>query len=594
MELVVEAIVATVDAAEGLSEDHVADGRGLSTSTAKTVGPVEVRLSNRADGFSWSVGNRDDRSIRLRTLAVALRLEGVVEPLRMFRHGYQSWSPSGVATLGVDVDPSVRADFPFVQGVYHADSRRARPGELRSEWCTVLADASGGAVGQQVVLGFDGGNEHDGTFRLRRGGDGIELMCEAFLGGAVLEPGETRQLHGVWWVREEGQASELLAQWARRVGRAGRARVAGPFRVGWCSWYHFFDNVTEADLRRNLAAADTWPFDVFQLDDGYQAAIGDWHETNAKFPSTLDSIAAEIVRHDLEPGIWLAPFLAAPDSELVRRHPDWIARAPTEAGHEPLRSWWNPAWGGGEDGFMYSLDTSHPGVLEHLERLARDLVAAGFVYLKLDFTFAPSIDGRWHDRTRTPAQRVRAGFDAIRRGAGDETFLLGCGVPLANVVGAVDANRIGPDVAPFWTVDPAQEIVAGYLDVEPATRSALAATLARSFMHRQLWQNDPDCIMLGSTSTQLSPQAAAAWDRCVAMSGGLVMVSDDLECVGREARARLDEVVAVGRSNDDEARRGQPPTSPDLMAHQVPTTLTTGRYEVVVDVDAATSVFRAR
>jgi hypothetical protein len=100
--------------------------------------------------------------------------------------------------------------------------------------------------------------------------------------------------------------------------------------------------------------------------------------------------------------------------------------------------------------------------------------------------------------------------------------------------------------------------------------------------------------VLGPRALDGCEGAHTAWDRCVDMSGGLVMVSDDLECVGPEARTRLDQIVAVGRTNDDEARRGQPPTSPDLMAHRAPTTLTTGRYEVVVDVDAATSVLRAR
>jgi len=596
IDLEFSAVAATVDGPGGTSAEHLTPVSGLSGETVVAVGPFEVRLSGRPDGFDWSVGNAGDRPVQLRALAVVARVQGAVEPLRMFRHGYQSWSPSGVAVLGVDDDPSRRADFPFIQCVYHADGRRARDRELRSEWCTVLADADARGADRQIVLGFDGGHQHDGTFRLRRSGEGGgELWIEAFLGSAELGSGQRRPLHGVSWARgEEGAASALLGRWASVVGRAGGARTAAPFQVGWCSWYHYFDKVTEADLRRNLAAADRWPFDVFQLDDGYQKAIGDWLDTNAKFPSRLDTLAADIAAHGRQPGIWLAPFLAAPDSELVRRHPDWIARSAGSDGDQPLRSWWNPAWGGGEDGFMYSLDTSRPEVLDHLEQLARDLVDAGFVYLKLDFTFAPGVDGRWHDATLTPAERVRAGFDAIRRGAGDDTFILGCGVPLANVVGVVDANRIGADVAPLWELDPGAEIVPGYLNVQPATQSAFAATVARSFMHRQLWMNDPDCIMLRTTSTDLDPAAAATWARCVALSGGLVMVSDDLDLLGSEARARLDEVVAIGRSSDDAAQRGHPPTCPDLLAQTVPTILTTARHELVADVEAATSVLRTR
>ena len=192
MELVIEAITATLDT-EGGPHDHIRSIGVVPASDAVMVGPVQVSLTLRADGLSWSVANRGDGPVRLRTVAVLLRLAGVVEPLRMFRHGYQSWSPSGVATLGVHDDPSVHANFPFVQGVYHADSRRARDGELRSEWCTVLADAGVGP-GHQVVFGFEGGDQHDGTFRVRGREDGvIELRIEAFLGGAMLRPGEERR-----------------------------------------------------------------------------------------------------------------------------------------------------------------------------------------------------------------------------------------------------------------------------------------------------------------------------------------------------------------------------------------------------------------
>ena len=80
------------------------------------------------------------------------------------------------------------------------------------------------------------------------------------------------------------------------------------------------------------------------------------------------------------------------------------------------------------------------------EALLERLVAMGFDYLKLDFTFAPAVDGRWHDPTRTPAERFRAGYAAIRRGAGDGTFVLCCGVPLPTVEGLVDGCRIEIDL----------------------------------------------------------------------------------------------------------------------------------------------------
>jgi alpha-galactosidase len=590
MRLSFHAIAVTVDDRDGSSEEHLVTIGGGPPGAAVAVGPVEVELTGRAEGFVWSAANRGDRPVRLRAVSLVVRLHDLVEPLRIFRHGYQSWSPSGVATFGVDQDPSRQANLPFVQGIYHADDRQVGEGELRSEWCTALVAAGPGSAEHPVVLGFDGGSRHDGTFRLRRGSDGVaELWVEAFLGGAVLEPGERRDLHGVSLLQDEGSASKGLGRWAAGVGRSDGSRAAGPFQVGWCSWYQFFDRVTEADLRRNLTLAADWPFDVFQLDDGYQTTVGDWRETNARFPSSLDRLASDVGAEGMRPGIWLAPFLAAPDSEVARRHPNWIARA-VGPGDEPLRSWWNEGWGGGEEGLMYSLDTSHPEVLAHLEQLARDLVEAGFSYLKLDFAFAAAVDGRWYDPAMTPAQRVRAGFDAIRRGAGEETFLLGCGVPLANVVGVVDANRIGADVGLQWEPDASQGVIDGYLDVEPATRSAFAATLARSFMHRQLWINDPDCLMLRDSDTNLSPAAVETWSRCVGLSGGLVMISDDLNRLGSEARARLGEIVTLGRASDDEAIEGRPPVCLDLMEHPVPTTFCSGSHQLVADIESATSV----
>jgi alpha-galactosidase len=580
--------------------EHAAALHGLASGFSLDVGPTVVSLDGSDDGFDWSVANRGNNPLALWSVAVVARLVDVRQPVRMFRHGYQSWSPAGVAILGVDADPSRAANLPFVQGVYHADGRQARDGELRSEWCTVLADDTG----REIVAGFIAGTEHDGTFRLRNGPDGEpQLVLEAYLGGAMLAPGECRHLHSVSWVMgEPGTASEHLAAWAANVGRAGSARVDASFQIGWCSWYQFFHSVTEADLRRNLSAASTggWPFDVIQLDDGYQAAIGDWRKTNAKFPSSLDVLAADISSEGRHPGLWLAPFLAAPDSDVAHRNPGWLARYAGKSSRkvagngEPLRSWFNPSWGGGEDGFMYSLDTTHPEVLEHLERLASDMAEAGFTYLKLDFTFAAAVEGRWHDPSRTPAQRVRAGFEAIRRGAGEDVFLLGCGVPMANVVGLVDANRIGPDVAPLWAPDEAEAIVPGYLEVEPATRSAFAATVARSFMHRQLWLNDPDCIMLRTNKTDLTATAARTWGRGVGVSGGLVLVSDDLALLGHDARNQLDEVVALARESDDAARQGRPPKCPDLMEHTIPTTLMNEASELRVDPGTASSTLERR
>ena len=574
------------DSLGGRTESAAVDGPSRTVG----LGPLEVELDLTGTGATWAVANRGDRPVRVRSVTLVHRLEHDATPVRMFRNGYQSWSPTTTGVLGVDADPSVRADLEFLQAVHHADQRRARPGELRSEWVTVLADGSGSAP---VLVGFDGGDRHDGTLRLRVEDDRTEVRAEAFLGDAELAPGQQRELHAVEIARSVGaDGSDLLEGWAARAGTRAGARAGAPFQVGWCSWYQYFHDVTERDIRSNLTLAEEWPFDVFQVDDGYQTAVGDWLETNERFPSGLAGLASSIRAAGRTPGLWLAPFLVAPDSDVARRHPGWIARHQVDgvdAG--PLRTWWNPPWGGGEDGLMYGLDTTHPEVVAHLEDVAAAVVDAGFPYLKLDFTFSPSVDGGYADPGRTPAERVRAGFAAIRRGAGDDAFLLGCGVPLSNVVGLVDANRIGPDVAPVWALDPADEIVPGYLGIQPATAHAFTNTLTRAFMHRRLWLNDPDCLMLRNTDTALGETAARTWAHTVGVSGGMALVSDDLSLLDDGSRRLLDEVVALGRTADAGAVAGDGPRCDDLLEPTCPTTLTSRAGHLEVDAFAGSSQF---
>jgi len=557
------------------------------TGQAFLLGPLEVDLELHDAGLEWSVANRGDRAVRVRSVSFVYAVAGGRGPVRMLRNGYQSWSPTAVGVLGVDVDPSLRADLPFLQAVHHADQRQAAPGELRSEWVTLLADDPGPGS-TCILVGFDGGDRHDGTVRVAEVDGTGEVRVESFLGDAVLPAGSRRVLHDVRVDTGSGrEASAMLERWAADAGRAGGARTGAPYQVGWCSWYQYFHAVAEADIVANLALADDWPFDVFQVDDGYQAAIGDWLRTNDRFPSDLAGLAGSIRAAGRTPGLWLAPFLVAPDSDTARRHPEWIARHVVDGVDTgPLRTWWNPPWGGGEDGFMYGLDTTRPDVLDHLESVAAAVVDAGFPYLKLDFTFSPSVDGGYDDPTRTPAERVRAAFEAVRRGAGPGAFLLGCGVPLANVVGVVDAARIGPDVAPVWTLDPSAEVVPGYLGVQPATAHAFTNTLTRSFMHRRLWLNDPDCLMLRTRDTDLDAPAARTWAHAVGVSGGMALVSDDLALLDADARALLDEVTALGRAADEDARSGGGARCPDLLEHAAPGCLVS--VAGTLDADPAT------
>ncbi len=524
------------------------------------LGGFELRVEAHPGRLCWSIRNSGAEARRVRSVALLQPLGRPAEPLRMFRHGLQSWSVVDVATFGTTRDPSWQSTLPDVfHAAHNADERPVNhANEIRSEGVTVLRRGDT----EPLLIGFAGGTRHDGTIRLRESAGGIELVVEAFLGEITLAPGAKIVLHDV--VHASGASThELLVEWAETVGRSSAARTDADFVTGWCSWYHYFADVTEADVRANLSRARDWPLDVFQIDDGYQRTIGDWLHPGERFQSPVARLASDIHAAGLRPGIWLAPFLVAPDSTVATEHPDWLAR---DAAGNPLIGMINPTWGGGLGGLMLTLDTTRPEVADHLAATARALVGMGYSYLKLDFTFAPRLPGVYADPSRTPAERVRAGYDAIRRGAGDDTFLLGCGAPLLPCVGVVDGMRIGADVAPAWGIEVPQRddqssgpgALPGYERTLPATRNALVQTVLRSFMHRRLWLNDPDCLMLRRTGTRLAAGQIRAWSEIVARSGGMCVLSDDLSLLGEPERSEFDVLLAEARASDAAARAGRP------------------------------------
>jgi alpha-galactosidase len=97
---------------------------------------------------------------------------------------------------------------------------------------------------------------------------------------------------------------------------------------GWTSWYYYYDHVTEEIVHKNLDAIThyKYPIDIFQIDDGYQLAIGDWLEVNNKFPGGMKDLAAKIKSHGIMAGLWLAPYAIGFNSRIVKDHPDWILK----------------------------------------------------------------------------------------------------------------------------------------------------------------------------------------------------------------------------------------------------------------------------
>ena len=294
---------------------------------------------------------------------------------------------------------------------------------------------------------------------------------------------------------------------------------------------------------------DELPIDVVQLDDGYQRAVGDWLETNEKFPSGLERLAREIRTAGFVPGLWTAPFCAVPESRLHQDRPHWLLRHGSELHRGLVHGVW------AREGWVHVLDTSREDVLEHLRAVFASLVEMGFTYLKLDFLYVVAMQADAADPSLTRAARLRQGLEAIRRGAGDDAFLLGCGCPMGPAVGIVDGMRIGPDVAPSWEIEDVPRIP-GIEATQPSTRNAVRNVLARAWMHRRLWLNDPDCLMTRSDDTRLSADERRTLAAVVAASGGMTIFSDDVPRLSEESRHLVRDTVELARAVDRSGRRG--------------------------------------
>jgi alpha-galactosidase len=197
-------------------------------------------------------------------------------------------------------------------------------------------------------------------------------------------------------------------------------------------------------------------------------------------------------------------------------------------------------WGG----WAVALDTTHQGVIAHLVDVFRRFLADGFDYFKCDFLYAGALLGRRADRGATRAEALRRGLAAIRTAIGDGSFLLACGCPLGPAPGVVDAMRVSTDVGPWWTQ---RASVAGFAETESGLCNAVRASILRAPLHGRLWLNDPDCVVIRPTATDLTAEQRALLVDVVAGAGGFTVLSDDLATYG------ADEWRAVDRLRDASA-----------------------------------------
>jgi len=378
---------------------------------------------------------------------------------------------------------------------------------------------------------------------------GLALVFD--LEGTELAPESVIELPPVM-LAEGNDPLAMIELFADEVAEEMSARVPGHVPTGWCSWYYFYDRVSEADVVANLEemVRHGHPAEYVQIDDGYQSSTGDWLTPNEKFPSGMRALAERVREAGYRPGLWLAPLVLSEHSAALRENSEMALR--TKEGETFFVQTWL--------GRCAVLDCTHPRAEEWLREVVRTVVRDwGYEYLKLD-ALAYAARGAdlfaYHTPGMTGPANLRRGLEIIREEAGDETFILGCTCHFGPAIGLVDAMRVGPDVKAVWAEG-----------TEPSVRQAMRMTLQRNWMHRRWWVNDPDCLIVRETDTELNEAEVRFLATGIALSGGMVVASDDLT---KSGEGRLNLALALFPPAGVAARPVDPSEGPAPSAWRAP------------------------
>ncbi len=152
-----------------------------------------------------------------------------------------------------------------------------------------------------------------------------------------LNPGEsldTPAFYGGFSPNGFGAASRMLHRFEReRILPGGAQSRLRP--VLYNSWEATEFNVTEAGQKQLADKAAKLGVELFVVDDGWfgernndRAGLGDWFVNPQKFPQGLNGLIDHVNRLGMDFGLWVEPEMINADSDLYRKHPDWVMNFP--------------------------------------------------------------------------------------------------------------------------------------------------------------------------------------------------------------------------------------------------------------------------
>ena len=101
------------------------------------------------------------------------------------------------------------------------------------------------------------------------------------------------------------------------------------------NWEATFMDFDEDKILRIVNKAKEAGVELFVLDDGWFgernddfAGLGDWVENPKKLPQGMKGLSRKVTALGMKFGFWIEPEMVNPNSNLYRRHPDWVLSVP--------------------------------------------------------------------------------------------------------------------------------------------------------------------------------------------------------------------------------------------------------------------------
>jgi len=169
------------------------------------------------------------------------------------------------------------------------------------------------------------------------------------------------------------------------------------------SWEATEFNVNEAGQMKLAEMAARIGVERFVMDDGWfgardndHAGLGDWVVNPRKFPNGLQPLIERVHALGMDFGLWVEPEMVNPDSDLYRKHPDWVLNFPGRPRTEGRN--------------QLVLNLARQDVRDHLFHVLDDLLTRNDIaFLKWDYNRNWSEPG-WPEQKPEDQQKVYVAF----------------------------------------------------------------------------------------------------------------------------------------------------------------------------------------